>query len=319
MLVFTLNIILGLGMMAFAQSESARESRSVSVTTDDNGKVRLKVTTRKGNDQEVFEKEYESFEDMENDPELEKYDLDLHGWGGKGGFAFKSGGGKTIFHSGPGLHFYNFDEEDGPFMMFDFDTDSMRERLHEMMEKFDKHAFHFDSDGHTFWMNGKKLIDIDSLSDVLREQFDHMDFDFDFDFDDWGDHSRAFVWKHSDDEEDEDHFRVIRRSKVTIKPASEEDRKSVGANKMKALEVKDISFYPNPNDGKFEVSIRSGNKGPIQLKIVDTDGNEVYNRSKEGTSGDYTFEVDLSDEERGKYVLTATQDKKVLVKSIYKK
>ena len=315
LLVFALNIILGLGMMAFAQSDSNRESQSVSITTEDDGRVKLKITTKKGDNQEVFEKEYESFSDMEDDPELEKYELDFHSFGRKGGFAFRSGSGKTVLHSGPGLHLFNFDDEDGPMMMFDFDGDSIRAQIHEMME--DLHSFHFDNNGHTFWMNDKKLLDLDSLRDEFRERFEDMDFDFDFD--DWGDHSKAFVWKHSDDEDD-DHFRVIRRSKVTIKPASEEDRKRVGADKMKALEIRDISFYPNPNDGKFEVSIKSGNKGPIRLKIVNEEGKEVYNQSKsENASGGYTFDVDLSDEKSGKYLLTAEQNKKTLVKRINKR
>ena len=70
-LVLTLNFLIGLGTIASAQDKSKSESRSVSISTLEDGKIKLKVVTKNGDDQQIFEKTYDSREAMKGDEDLE--------------------------------------------------------------------------------------------------------------------------------------------------------------------------------------------------------------------------------------------------------
>ena len=315
----SLVMLFGFNSMASAQDENIRESQSVSISTTEDGKVKLKVVKKNGNDETTFEKTYDSYEEMKNDPDLEQYGIDL------GSFSFGRGFGgqpKFFFHNGPGNGFWNDND-------FQIDIDSMTSRLKGMMKGFGPNSFafgfdddsfmdmdslmqrfSFKNDNGRFFFNGDEVMDMDSLREALKEKFDN--FRFDFDFGDWDDDTFS-SFSFGDDDED---VRVISRVKVFVRSAKDEDMEAAGTEDMERLELRDISFYPNPSDGRFDVELETGSDAPIQISIIDPRGNEVYNRTGSPTNGKYDFEVDLSDERKGIYLLKVVQNNKALTKRV---
>lgn len=83
-----------------------------------------------------------------------------------------------------------------------------------------------------------------------------------------------------------------------------------------SLEVENISFYPNPNNGKFNLKFNVDNKGNTEIKIYDINGKEVYNELLKNFKGNYDKAIDISTEGKGTYFLNITQNGKVLNKKI---
>jgi len=184
--------------------------------------------------------------------------------------------------------------------------------MDSLMNKFD-----FRNDNGRFFFNGEEVMDVDSLRKALKDQFGAFDFSFDFG-DDWGDDVPGFWRHHMDGDRDEDasDVKVITRARVMIHSAKAEDKKVVGTEDMESLELRDISFYPNPSDGKFEVELDSRSDAPVQVIIVDKDGNEVYNRVGKPSDGRYDFSVDLTREGKGIYIMKLVQNNRALTKRV---
>ena len=306
--------------VVLAQSEDIKESQSVSISTTEDGKVKLKVIQKKGNDETTFEKTYDSYEDIQNDPDLEKYGI------GQNSLSFGFGNNKPqfFFHNGPGQGFWDDEFDMSPFM-------EMQERMREMMKNFGGNfafdfgtdpfmdidsltrCFNFRNDNGKFFMNGEEITDIDSLRKAMKDRFGQ----FQFDFGDWDEDDIPGFWSFNLDHDDEDgDIRIITRAKVMIKSASDEDKKSIGTDKMEGLELKDISFYPNPSDGRFDVDLETRSDSPVQIIIVDSSGNEVLNRVGSPSDGAYQFHVDLTHEGKGTYIMKLVQDDKALTKRV---
>lgn len=330
--VFMLSALMLVGMNAYAQNEEVNESRSVSVSTTEDGKVKLKVTTKTGTDTQTFEKTYDSHEDMKNDPELGDYGISMDDFSfGGSGFRFGSPNSTFSFHRMPGMSFGNDDDDNHFSHSFSFGLDSLMDNLtsfglgspfsfrygpggkidvDSLVQKFD-----FDQDGGKFFMNGEEFMDMDALREKLKEQFDNLDFDFDFgDWEDRGNDSNIFFF--GNDDGDDDHGRVISRARVFIRTARDSDKEAVGANEMKDLQINDISFYPNPSDGRFNVELETGNGEPVQIKIIDPAGAVVYDKRDANAEGKYDFKVDISGHEKGIYILQVIQSNSALTKRI---
>lgn len=332
-LAFALVLLVAAGVPLQAQTESVRESKSVSISTGEDGKVTLKVTIKKGYDTTTFEKTYDSYDDMYDDPELEEYGIaaDDLGFGARG-FSFGSPKANLFFHQGPGMRFWDDDDDDAfsRSFSFGFDLDSLMEQMDQFRSGGGPFSFRFgpngsfdidslmsqfDFDGGTFMFNGDEFMDIDSLRERMREQFDNFDFDFDFDDEDNGRGGfRSFYFNGDDD--DEDNPRVISRVRVYVRSARDADKAKVGADAMDDLKIKDISFYPNPSDGRFSLELETGNQLPVYIKIVGPNGATVYERTEEAVDGYYDFDINISDQGEGIYILQVIQGKSALTKRI---
>lgn len=317
--MLAISMLIGFGQFALAQNLDVRQGQSVSISTTEDGKVKLKVIKRDGDDETTFEKTYDSHEEMQNDPDLEKYGINL-----KNSFSFSQGGSPRIFfHNGPGNGSWNDHD-------FKIDIDSMRNSIKGMMKGFGSNAFtfgfdddnfmdmdslvkrfSFKNDNGKFFFNDDEFADMDSLREVLKDQFGNMKFDFDFGDDD---NDSFRVWRFDDD--DNDDVKIISRIKVFVRSAKAEDKEAVGTEEMEKLELRDINFYPNPSDGRFDVELETGSDAAIQIAIIDPNGNEVYNRTGKPSDGKYDFRVDLSHEEKGIYIMKVVQNNKALTKRV---
>ena len=89
------------------------------------------------------------------------------------------------------------------------------------------------------------------------------------------------------------------------------------ASRLKnTLEVADLSFYPNPNDGRFTLRFSAPESGATAVRIFDTTGRTVYEEKLGDFSGAYEKQIDISAEAKGVYFLTISQNDKLLNKKI---
>ncbi|MHC2993211.1 hypothetical protein OB13_17090 [Pontibacter sp. HJ8] len=84
------------------------------------------------------------------------------------------------------------------------------------------------------------------------------------------------------------------------------------------LKVEEINYYPNPNNGRFDISFTLKNKGTTVVRILDSKGNEVFVDTVEKLSGEYSRQIDISPFGPGLYFLQVAQNgryhtKKLLV------
>ncbi|MEM7372959.1 MAG: T9SS type A sorting domain-containing protein [Bacteroidota bacterium] len=82
------------------------------------------------------------------------------------------------------------------------------------------------------------------------------------------------------------------------------------------LAVEELSFFPNPNDGKFRLRIVSAQEAPLELVIRDMMGKTVYREIQSAFSGQYDSKINLSHEAAGVYFLTITIQARSLTKKI---
>lgn len=323
---FMLALLVTAGMNVQAQSESVNESKSVSISTGNDGKVTLKVTTKQGNDTKTFEKTYDSYEEMQDDPELEEYGITANdiGFGGtRFGFGSPKSSGRFFRSPNFSMFFDDDDDDQGSWNQsfgFKLDIDSLMDQM-DHFKGNRPFVFHFgpngkfmDMDslmsgfgfnGNTFFFGDGEFMDLDSLMDRFKD----MDFDFD-------DEDGAWTSSFSFGDGDEDNPRVISRVKVFVRTARDADKEKVGSDEMEDLSIKDISFYPNPSDGRFDLVLETGNDLPVYIKIVNPQGEVVYEKNGASNDGFYNYEIDISNQREGIYILQVIQNGRALTKRI---
>ena len=288
-----------------AQVERIRESQSVSVHTTPEGKIWLKITEKKGLNKKTFEKTYDTYEEMKDDPGLAQYDMkfDL----------------SALMHNHRNTSKFSFDwSEDfnsemdsladhSPFISsedFKARMNLLNERMRGMMQGFGDYfrnldslfrQLHFRNENGKLFLNDEEFMDLNVLRKSLNNNTDST---------------------HFFGNDDEEMKTVSKVKQVFVRSAKEEDKKAAQTAHMERLVLRDISFYPNPSDGKFDVSLETGRDNSLKVSIIDADGNEVYNITASQPDGKHEFKIDLSDQSSGIYILKVTQDNKALTKRI---
>lgn len=109
--------------------------------------------------------------------------------------------------------------------------------------------------------------------------------------------------------------------KMNITEPSSEDMKRLSTQIGKAdnkLEMEEMKMFPNPHDGKFNLSFNLKNKGDAQVTIFNMEGKTVYSEKLQNFSGEYNKAIDISSNKKGVYFVkieqgTHTQVKKVIL------
>lgn len=107
--------------------------------------------------------------------------------------------------------------------------------------------------------------------------------------------------------------------KMNITDASSEDMKRLSTQIGKAdnkLEVEGMKMFPNPHDGKFELSFNLKNKGDAKVNIFNMEGKEVYSESLPNFSGEYKKFIDISGNQKGVYFVKIEQGNHTQVKKV---
>ncbi|WP_299707689.1 T9SS type A sorting domain-containing protein [uncultured Pontibacter sp.] len=105
---------------------------------------------------------------------------------------------------------------------------------------------------------------------------------------------------------------MVRKTQVEdVTDAEKEQLKATGAPvEMKSreeLKVEEISYYPNPNNGRFNLKFTLKKKGTTVVRVLDEKGREVFVDTVEKLSGEYEREIDLTPFGRGMYFLQVAQ------------
>lgn len=177
----------------------------------------------------------------------------------------------------------------------EFNTDSIRQHVEEVLKSMD-----FDK----MMEEMKMSLKIDSLEflvdlDKQMEELEHME--------------KAFKELHSDGD-----VRIfVAHSNVKIKDLSEVDKKNTTIDfDDKALELESLTYYPNPNDGRFDVKLTTKEQGPVTLQVHSLKGDLLYDFKISTPDRSIRFPVDISEQEPGIYVLQIKQNGKSLSKKI---
>lgn len=110
---------------------------------------------------------------------------------------------------------------------------------------------------------------------------------------------------------------VIKRAKIV--DASDEDLKLV--NKQTGitdnkLSADNMNFYPNPSNGKFNLSFDLKQKGNTEITILNIEGKKIYSEKLGDFSGSYNKEIDISKNPKGVYFVRIEQGSHSQLKKI---
>jgi hypothetical protein len=113
---------------------------------------------------------------------------------------------------------------------------------------------------------------------------------------------------------------VLGDAKYEFLPAEKNDLetlKSAGVKtKNKDLDVENLKFSPNPNNGKFNLSFTLKEKKKVTITIYDMKGNIVYSETLRDFQGNYNKEIDISEQESGTFFLQIVQGLYDIIKKI---
>lgn len=84
------------------------------------------------------------------------------------------------------------------------------------------------------------------------------------------------------------------------------------------LQMDNLQFSPNPNNGVFKLSFNLSRKGDTSVELFDVRGNQVYMEILPKFTGDYQKEIDISERPNGVYVLKVSQRGKQFTQKVVK-
>jgi membrane-associated protease RseP (regulator of RpoE activity) len=94
------------------------------------------------------------------------------------------------------------------------------------------------------------------------------------------------------------------------------DKTGHDLKKADKLDNVDVELYPNPSQGKFNVKFQSENSAPVDVRIFNSEGKEVFSENVKSFDGLYQEEIDLNGNSQGAYYLVITQSGKVHTEKI---
>jgi len=109
---------------------------------------------------------------------------------------------------------------------------------------------------------------------------------------------------------------IITRLDEEEKEIVAENDRSVDMQKMTDLKVINLSLFPNPNSGKFELDFSLEENQPVTVRLVSLSGKEIYRERVTDFNGRYNNFIDISQNTAGVYVLQVMQNTQILTRKI---
>ena len=97
-----------------------------------------------------------------------------------------------------------------------------------------------------------------------------------------------------------------------IEDLDKEDQKllrSEGKANNHNLKIENVDFYPNPNNGRFQLSFTLKDQGDTEISVFSMEGKRVYQELLPGFTGNYRNQIDISENANGIYYIKVTQGK----------
>ncbi len=108
---------------------------------------------------------------------------------------------------------------------------------------------------------------------------------------------------------------IVSKIVLHIEDMSADDKDAFSLEDNKALKLDDFNFYPNPNNGTFQLAFQ-GKEKATSVRVTDINGKEVYAEYLQNFSGTYDKEISLSGLKKGIYLLQVVQGNKAVNKKI---
>ncbi|MEJ8757058.1 T9SS type A sorting domain-containing protein [Pontibacter sp. H259] len=116
---------------------------------------------------------------------------------------------------------------------------------------------------------------------------------------------------------------VILLNRTKVEDITKEDKKAlkeagvkVEKSTKKELKIDNLSYYPNPSNGRFNVSFTLPDKGEATLKVLDSTGKEVYQEMISKPASLFEKQIDVSGFGKGIFYLQVAQNGKTLTKRL---
>ncbi|MES2138067.1 MAG: T9SS type A sorting domain-containing protein [Bacteroidota bacterium] len=77
-----------------------------------------------------------------------------------------------------------------------------------------------------------------------------------------------------------------------------------------------VTTYPNPNNGKFNITISNANFDQLSISIVDLQGKEVYNEMDKNHTTEYIKQIDVRSLAKGIYYIKLVTDADVAIQKL---
>ena len=302
--------------------------------------IKIKIQKEFNGEITTIEKTYKSIEEMKNDPDLKDMNIKMMG---EGNFFFSSDeGGKVdikIQKSKDGEH--EGVHKNSFFFKVDGDKDvNWTEKSHNIEVIKD------DNGKVTILKNGKPIEKDDS---VIIHELNSSDID-DIEHikvEKGDDGSRVIIingdkeleWTSDEEVEIDENVEVIvnsfkeaeegaensestitisiRKVKIHIEDIARKDEalKALNLDNKRELKLDGLSYYPNPTEGKFNLSFQ-GKSVPTEVRITNLTGKVVFSDVVSNFEGQYSNEIDLNDQAKGIYIMQVIQGNKAVNKKI---
>ncbi|HOZ86126.1 MAG TPA: T9SS type A sorting domain-containing protein [Bacteroidia bacterium] len=112
---------------------------------------------------------------------------------------------------------------------------------------------------------------------------------------------------------------IVIVKKVNIVNPSDEELKLLGRQtgiSDKQLAMDKLRFYPNPNNGKFNLAFSLAKKANTEISIFNIEGKTIYSEKLVDFQGNYDKEIDISQNPKGNYFIKIAQGDNSQVKKI---
>ena len=80
--------------------------------------------------------------------------------------------------------------------------------------------------------------------------------------------------------------------------------------------INNLAIYPNPSRDLFNISFTSDNKQNLRIRIMNVVGKELINDNLEQFIGEYTKQINLSDNAKGIYFFEITTNDGIINKKL---
>ena len=126
---------------------------------------------------------------------------------------------------------------------------------------------------------------------------------------------------------DGDDIHIMKEIRIMIRLTEINDEDKVALKRAGApvapsiaesLQLEELAFYPNPNDGRFRLQFNAPDEGDVTVRVVNMQGKALYTKKLPGFSGRYDEMISLGDQVAGTYLLSISQNGQTVNKKLVK-
>lgn len=108
---------------------------------------------------------------------------------------------------------------------------------------------------------------------------------------------------------------LVEQLHIKVTEINEKEEASFGIENTKELKPNTLNYYPNPSNGKFTLTFK-GKAKPTTIRITNTQGKTVYEKTLHGFDGSFSNEIDIRNLPKGIYLLQVIQGSKAAHKKL---